>query len=82
MSEQQPARWTRSARWCCASLGTAAPVWSPGLLASAAVAQPPMHPPAAPLLTPVAAKQVFMAVFNVALGGIGGWGGGGAAGMS
>ena len=72
MSEQQPARWTRSARWCCASQGTAAPVWLPALLASVATAPPLMHPPAAPLPTPVAAEQVCMAVVTVAP-----WGGGG-----
>ena len=68
MSEQQPARWTRSARWCCASQGTAVPVWLPGLLASAAVAPPLMRPPVAPLPTPVAAKQVFVAGLAVAVG--------------
>jgi len=41
-----------------------------------------MHPPAAPLPTPVAAEQVFMAVVTVApWGGVGGgWVGGGWAG--
>jgi len=49
---QQLERWIRSARWCCASQGTAGPGLQPTLPGAAAAAALLMHLPAELLPTP------------------------------